>query len=69
MVAEVRVLLELRVVEALAAVEDARLPRFRGEAAECAHDRVTHPLPLPTRDTLRYRAIPEVELIIMMYNV
>ena len=69
-VAEVGVLLEFRVVETLAAVEDARLPRLRGEAAERAHDRVTHPLPLPTRNPLRYRAVPDMEqIIIMMHKV
>ena len=44
MIAEVGVLLELRVVEALAAVEDPRLARLRGKAAKRAHDRVAHPL-------------------------
>ena len=44
MVAEVGVLLELRVVEALSAVEDPRPARLRREPAQRTHDRVTHPL-------------------------
>ena len=43
-IAQVGVLLELRVVEALPAVEDARLARLGGEPAERAHDGVAHPL-------------------------
>ena len=48
MIAQVGVLLQLRVVEALPAVEDARLARLGGEAAERAHYGVPHPLQTKT---------------------
>ena len=59
-VAEVGVLLEFRVVEALAAVEDPRPARLRREAAQRAHDRVPHPLPLPAGDALGDRLVADV---------
>ena len=60
MIAQVGVLLELRVVEALAAVEDARLARLRGEPSERAHDGVAHPAALPTGDPRRHRPVADV---------
>ena len=59
-VAEVGVLLEFRVVEALAAVEDPRPARLRGEPAQRTHDRVPHPLSLPAGDALGDRLVADV---------
>lgn len=67
-IAEVRVLLQLGVFEAVAAEEDVGAPGGGGEAAQGHNQGAVHPLLLAAGDPLEHRPIPAVLRLAQDYH-